>query len=1383
MSVNNTKYGSASLNNNSGSNNTAIGAYAAYNNLDGTNNTAVGSNSSYYNTSGVNNTALGAGSLCNNETGSLNTAVGSSALEGVVGNTTGDQNVAVGAQALYVNSGNLNTAIGTYAGENVDSSYNTFLGANTSFDNTSATYEYSTAIGYNAQITSSNQIMIGGTGSNQYPDVVIPGNGYLPNFDILTATNDQIVTKEYVDSVSQGLTPKAPCTCVATAGVTITQGGLPATIDVTTPFTTLYIIDGYPTQVGNRVLINDQTPDIPTIPSTANPNAAILNGIYVVTGTPGSYSWVRSADMQVLTDALGAYCFVEFGLTYKATSWIQQTTDSGNPVYVGTDSLYFIKYGALPFRIGRGLDTFASSIYTYLEVDTSLNFVNYLDSVSGAAQPGGATGGSGTLNIGTGGTTNVIIGPTGPSFGNLVQFPSGLTGATGSFSYLSASQQISAPGGITGTTGSFTYLNSVNNALINGVTVGRGTDNSFPVGTNTIFGYNAMQNLTLGSTYSNTAVGFSALQSDTSGSNNTAVGSACLQDNTTGINNTGVGSGTLQDNTTGNNNTGVGLQALYANTIGIGNTALGSLSLFNVTSGNNNTAVGFQSLVNKLQGSNNTALGNSAGLNDVSGNFNTYLGANTNVSSSSVTYQYSTAIGYGAVTTASNQIMLGGNGAGSYPQVVATGGITGATGSFTYLSASQGISVLAGITGATGSFTYLSASQQISAPGGITGATGSFTYLSASQGLIGNSTGLAGGSQNSIPYQSSPSITSFIPPPTSNAAILTYNGTSIGWTGLTGLTGSTKWISSGNNIYNNNTGNVGIGTINPSFNLDVSGNLRATGGITGPTGSFTNITVSGPETVQGLLSAPGGITGTTGSFTYLSASQGITGPTGSFSNVFVSGNVGIGKSNPGNTLDVSGNLNVDGFMNGVINNPGFNFLPLDISNNFALNWSKSSDISANSVSVSASGQYQTATFFNAVTNSGSIYISSNYGVSWSQPSSIVSDYYFSVSVSASGQYQTAVTITTSPGTGSIYNSNDYGVTWSLNSFVPPFAGIQHNSVSVSASGQYQTAVITVPTNPATGSIYNSNDYGVTWSLNSSATVSYLYTSVSMSATGQYQTATFLNGGGGNLYISSNYGVTWSDPTISVSNSYSSVSMSATGQYQTAVTSTPSGGGNPYISSNYGDTWSYPTSAPISSPYSSVSISATGQLQVAASSKSQFGYIAYSTNYGVDWSYSITTIPYNVNNGTRSVSMSPSGQYITVVTSAGGIYKSVLPITISGLLSAPGGITGATGSFNYLYSANTVTASDYRIKENVTPLNNTYVVDELIPVTYTNKITERQDMGLIAHELQEVFPFLVNGEKDGKDYQSVNYTGLIPLLIKEVKELKEKVKKIEDKLNH
>jgi len=82
-------------------------------------------------------------------------------------------------------------------------------------------------------------------------------------------------------------------------------------------------------------------------------------------------------------------------------------------------------------------------------------------------------------------------------------------------------------------------------------------------------------------------------------------------------------------------------------------------------------------------------------------------------------------------------------------------------------------------------------------------------------------------------------------------------------------------------------------------------------------------------------------------------------------------------------------------------------------------------------------------------------------------------------------------------------------------------------------------------------------------------------------------------------------------------------------------------------------------------------------------------------------------------------------------------------------------------------------SDYRIKEDIQSLNETYTIDNLRPVIYKNKITQKQDIGIIAHELQEYYPFLVNGEKDGEEMQSVNYNGLIGILIKEIQELKRK----------
>ena len=85
-----------------------------------------------------------------------------------------------------------------------------------------------------------------------------------------------------------------------------------------------------------------------------------------------------------------------------------------------------------------------------------------------------------------------------------------------------------------------------------------------------------------------------------------------------------------------------------------------------------------------------------------------------------------------------------------------------------------------------------------------------------------------------------------------------------------------------------------------------------------------------------------------------------------------------------------------------------------------------------------------------------------------------------------------------------------------------------------------------------------------------------------------------------------------------------------------------------------------------------------------------------------------------------------------------------------------------------------TTSDYRIKENVKPLDDTFTVDNLNPVTYTLKGTNQPGLGVIAHELQEEYPFMVTGNKDGKEIQSVNYTALIGILIKEIQDLKKTV---------
>jgi predicted acyltransferase (DUF342 family) len=90
-------------------------------------------------------------------------------------------------------------------------------------------------------------------------------------------------------------------------------------------------------------------------------------------------------------------------------------------------------------------------------------------------------------------------------------------------------------------------------------------------------------------------------------------------------------------------------------------------------------------------------------------------------------------------------------------------------------------------------------------------------------------------------------------------------------------------------------------------------------------------------------------------------------------------------------------------------------------------------------------------------------------------------------------------------------------------------------------------------------------------------------------------------------------------------------------------------------------------------------------------------------------------------------------------------------------------------------------SDYRIKDFTKELNTNHIVDNIRPIEYVNTILNKKDLGILAHELQEIYPFLVTGEKDGKELQTVNYNGIIALLVNEVKNLKKEFKIIKNEL--
>jgi len=247
------------------------------------------------------------------------------------------------------------------------------------------------------------------------------------------------------------------------------------------------------------------------------------------------------------------------------------------------------------------------------------------------------------------------------------------------------------------------------------------------------------------------------------------------------------------------------------------------------------------------------------------------------------------------------------------------------------------------------------------------------------------------------------------------------------------------------------------------------------------------------------------------------------------------------------------------------------------------------------ISLNTNGQYQTA-----ITNTGNVYTSNDFGQTWTIPTNIGNSMSNSVAISFTGMHQTVSNGHT------IYVSSDFGVTWQ-----PTFdAGTSNIFVSISLNGKYQTIV------SCGDNIYLSEDYGVTWRAQDTDTDIYQSVGifptcgVALSYNGQYQTIVVEN-----IYVSSDFGRTWvnvSDDNGFEDRNWAGVAMSSDGQYQTAIEA----GGDVHVSSDYGQSWLFVDDINLTNKiWQYVSVSATGQYQTILEKQ---GYIYTSIDYGVTW---------------------------------------------------------------------------------------------------------------------------------------------------------------------
>jgi hypothetical protein len=100
------------------------------------------------------------------------------------------------------------------------------------------------------------------------------------------------------------------------------------------------------------------------------------------------------------------------------------------------------------------------------------------------------------------------------------------------------------------------------------------------------------------------------------------------------------------------------------------------------------------------------------------------------------------------------------------------------------------------------------------------------------------------------------------------------------------------------------------------------------------------------------------------------------------------------------------------------------------------------------------------------------------------------------------------------------------------------------------------------------------------------------------------------------------------------------------------------------------------------------------------------------------------------------------------------------------------VAGTTTAYN--------TTSDYRLKQDLKDYSGLDLVSAIKTYDYEWKSNNSRMYGVLAHELEEVLPYAVTGEKDAEEMQGVDYSKIVPILVKAIQELKAEIEELKAK---
>jgi hypothetical protein len=163
--------------------------------------------------------------------------------------------------------------------------------------------------------------------------------------------------------------------------------------------------------------------------------------------------------------------------------------------------------------------------------------------------------------------------------------------------------------------------------------------------------------------------------------------------------------------------------------------------------------------------------------------------------------------------------------------------------------------------------------------------------------------------------------------------------------------------------------------------------------------------------------------------------------------------------------------------------------------------------------------------------------------------------------------------------------------------------------------------------------------------------------------------------------------------------------------------------------------------------------------------------------GGDLIVGATSIP-GAGSSTTGVSLGASG-YITAQRAAATV--GYFGRSNDGELFAFYNNTTQVGNISVAASSTSYnTSSDYRLKQDFKDYNGLDLVNKIKTYDYEWKADKTRSYGVIAHELQSIINYAVTGVKDGKEMQQVDYSKIVPVLIKAIQEQQTQIEQLKNK---